>query len=316
MPPPQLPGLPRPMGIGGRQPVTADPFSTQPATTATRAPTARAAPPSRQAGSQFSQQAGRAQAPPQAPQAPQSDFDFSQPGAMEQYWNSVIGSMQNRSRPTNLTAEAYHSNFAGGGPRAGLDPYYERAHERGQERLDRAMAARGLYGSGAALEGSRNLAADLAAAQANREADFALRSIAEQRLGAGQADATSRGISQDDLSWMMGGGQLAGAAQGARRTRGRDYAGDMLAQAQLGAGMAGSAFNQMFAQDAQIMDDIQNLLMTGRREEANQKLAQWQRAMGTAQTAGGLIAGMPTPPVAQGGAPPQTAPPGGNRFFG
>ena len=297
MPPTQLPGLPRPMGIGGRQPVTADPFATQPTTTAYGPPTARAAPPSRQAGSRFSQQAGRAQAPPQ-PQQP--DFDFSQPGAMEQYWNSVIGSMQNRSRPTNLTAEAYHSNFAGGGPRAGLDPYYERAHERGQERLDRAMAARGLYGSGAALEGSRDLAADLAAAQANREADFALRSIAEQRLGAGQADATSRGISQDDLSWMMGGGQLAGAAQGARRTRGRDYAGDMLAQAQLGAGMAGSAFNQMFAQDAQIMDDIQNLLMSGRREEANQKLAQWQRLMGAGQTGASLAFGTPTPPTGGG----------------
>lgn len=296
-------------GLQGQQ---ASPFNPNTQVQAQQVPSVRAAPPDRSAGSRFSQPAQQAAPQPQATPA-QNPWNFSGPGAMEQYWNSVVGSMQNRSMPTNLTAEAYHRNFAGGGPRADFGAYYERAHERGQEKIDRAMAARGMYGSGAALEAGRDFTRDLEASRANREADYAMRAIQEQRLGAGQADQTSRGISQENLSWMLGGGQLANQAQAAQRMRGRDYIGDVGNQAALGVGIAQNTFGQMFGQDQALMDQVNQLLLTGRREEAAQKLAEWQRLIGTGSAVSGAVGGTPTPPMG-GGAPVQ--PGAGQQFYG
>ena len=294
-------------GLRGQQASPSNPTQVQ----AQQVPTAKAAPPRRGAGSPFSQPVQQAQ-PQQQPQQP-NPWNFNQPGAMEQYWNSVVGSMQNRSMPTNLSAEAYHREFSGGGPRADFGAYYERAHERGQEKIDRAMAARGMYGSSAALEAGRDFTTDLEAARANREADYALRAIQEGRLGAGQADQSSRGISQDNLAWMLGGGQLANQAQAAHRMRGRDYMGDVGGQAALGMGVMGNTYNQMFGQDQVLMDQINQLLLTGRREEAAQKLAEWQRLIGAGSAIGSAAGGMPTPPMG-GGAPVQ--PGAGQQFYG
>ena len=296
-------------GLQGQQ---ASPYNPNQQVQAQQVPTARAAPPNRSAGSQFTQTAQQAAPQPQQPQA-NNPWDFSGPGAMEQYWNSVVGSMQNRSMPTNLSAEAYHREFAGGGPRADFGAYYDRAHERGQEKIDRAMAARGMYGSGAALEAGRDFTRDMEAARANREADYALRAIQEQRLGAGQADVTSRGISQDNLAWMMGGGTLANMAQGAHRIRGRDAQADMQNFTNMNLGILGNTYGQMFGQDKQLMDEINQLLLTGRREEAAQKIAELNRLIGAGSAIGGAIGGTPTPPMG-GGAPIQPGAP--QPFYG
>jgi hypothetical protein len=94
----------------------------------------------------------------------------------------------------------------------GLDPYYDRAKERAMSDISREMAALGAYGSSTAQQMRGEALTDLSAEQANREADFRLRALAEGRgweaLGgqfAGQTEsmdfARSQAI-QDALSRM------------------------------------------------------------------------------------------------------------------
>lgn len=131
----------------------------------------------------------------------------------EQYWASVQGRL---SAPTS--SEQYYSGFAGRRPEvgleAGLDPYYERARERTGQDIDRAMAARGGFGSSAAMDTLSDAFVGLNAEQANREADYRLRALGEMRgwegLGgalAGGADAAGRG------NLALGGGLAATAGQ-------------------------------------------------------------------------------------------------------
>lgn len=214
-----------------------------------------------------------------------------QPGAMEQYWQGVRGRMENRSRPTNLSAQQYQREFGGPGADAGLDPYYQRAHQRGSEQIDQAMAARGLYNSGAALQAQQDLSADLGAAQANREADYALRRISEGRLGAGQADQMALAGSGDERAWMLGGGNLANLAQGARRGRVGDYLNETYRQAALGAGLVGGAYDNMLGADQRLLDDYWNLDVGRRREAADQQAQAWNRLIGAGGTAVDMYTG-------------------------
>lgn len=92
---------------------------------------------------------------------------------------------------------------------AGLDPYYKNAEKRSLESLSRQQAARGVYGSTAALNDTQRAITDLNAERANREADYNLRAIGEQRawagLGgqlAGSADQNSLMQSQNEMNWM------------------------------------------------------------------------------------------------------------------
>lgn len=109
-----------------------------------------------------------------------------------------------------LSQESNSEKLYGQDP--GLGAYYSRAQQTGQEQIDNAMAARGLFSSGASADESRQLAADLGADRAKNEANYKLQAAGQAdtqrnaRMGlAGQlgsaADAASLGRSTNERNW-------------------------------------------------------------------------------------------------------------------
>jgi hypothetical protein len=172
--------------------------------------------------------------------------------------------------------ERFQRGFAGRRPDvgmdAGLDPYYDRAKQRAMSDIERETAALGAYGSSAGQDLKREALTDLAAEQANREADFRMRQLAEERgwegLGgqlAGQAGAQQLGRDAAMRQWDVLGGQLAGqagaaqrgwTAQGAQAAQAAETADFMRDQA------VGQAFNQLSHHDLQRLVSGQNTAAT------------------------------------------------------
>lgn len=178
------------------------------------------------------------------------------PGAMPQYWGQVQNAMQQGAPKGSNYSEQEYLNFnrpnIAEGP--GLDPYYARARQTAANELNNQFGSRGMFGSSAAMGQISDAFTGLGAEQANREADYALQRLGEQRawegLGgqlAGQADAMSRQENQDQLGWLTGLGGLAQAADQADLSR----LGQGMSQAALGQqlreGRIGDYFNRVSA---------------------------------------------------------------------
>lgn len=110
-----------------------------------------------------------------------------------------------------LSQESNSERLYGTDP--GLGNYYDRASEVGTEKLRNAAAARGMFNSGTSMDEERELAKDLGAERANREADYMLRAAGQSdserraRMGlagelANAADTTSLGRSANERSWV------------------------------------------------------------------------------------------------------------------
>jgi hypothetical protein len=126
----------------------------------------------------------------------------------------------------------------------GLDPYYDNARRKAAEEINRNMAARGMWGSSAAgdLIGEANV--NLGAEQANREAQYRLDRLAEQRNWqttggqlASSADTSSRGQSENERAWTGELADIAATAQGLEL----DRAGENRQQTALGSDIMRSA---------------------------------------------------------------------------
>ena len=155
----------------------------------------------------------------------QNQGQFNTPGAAEEFYEQHKGRLDSMPDPTNRAEEEYQAQKSRRPDIAsdpGLDPYYDEAVARGTRSLNKRSAALGAYGSSVALGEVGNLISGLEAEKANREADYNLRRIAEQRqweeLGgrmASAADSSSLGISQNELSQLLG---FSGMAQNAQQS--------------------------------------------------------------------------------------------------
>lgn len=153
----------------------------------------------------------------------QNQGQFAAPGAAEDFYAAHKGDLEKMPDPTNRAEEAYQAGKAHRPDIAndpGLEPYYNEAEARGTRQLNKRAASMGSYGSSVALGEVGNLVSGLEAEKANREADYNLKRIAEDRaweqLGgemASSADRSSLGISQNELSQLLGVGGLAQNAQ-------------------------------------------------------------------------------------------------------
>lgn len=173
----------------------------------------------------------------------QNAHRFGQPGNGQQFWDqgakqrmgqpgigentakdSVNRFGQGRNPNVTNNAQGYYQAHMRNRPSfdqdAGLGAYYDNAKKRSLESLGQQAAARGAYGSSAALSGEQRAITDLEAERANREADFKLRSLGEQRgwegLGgslAQAADANSAQQSQNQLAWTQGINNMANQGQ-------------------------------------------------------------------------------------------------------
>jgi hypothetical protein len=123
----------------------------------------------------------------------------------------------------------YWQGLQGGAnmPAADMSAYYNRAQETGSAQIDKAAAARGMYGSTAALDQQRQLSADLGGQRARDEAQYGLQraGLQDNIMGGAAARADQSGLgaygaqlnaaqaSDQGLLGRLGlGGNLAGGA--------------------------------------------------------------------------------------------------------
>lgn len=163
-------------------------------------------------------------------------------GAGSSYWNSVSSQFSPTagqvSTPTgtNYSADVYgnisnrQSTLA---PDAGIGAYYDRAVDTATDDIDSSMASRGLFNSSAALQQTSDAVGGLRAQEARDNADYRLRADDAARgwsgleLGAaGQADSNASNLfrndlagSQNALSWLTGGANIAQGADSAELAR-------------------------------------------------------------------------------------------------
>lgn len=82
-------------------------------------------------------------------------------------------------------------------PDANLDAYYDRQRQKAQQDIDKMMAARGLFGSSASADASREMMLDLAGQQVKAESDYSLAAaLARNDISSGAA----RGADEAGLS--------------------------------------------------------------------------------------------------------------------
>lgn len=184
--------------------------------------------------------------------APQGN-DMTSPGTGEQYFDNTQSSYVDPSKVDNWwgshgsqyddpqASQDYLGQvkqaYDGRSLSQNLDPYYDRAFDVGAGRINKQMAARGMYGSSAATDQIGQLSANLGAEQANREGQYGLQVDAANRswmdqLGqaAGLADSTrlnyldssgqaALATSNSDLQRITAGQDAAGSAQRSRENR-------------------------------------------------------------------------------------------------
>lgn len=224
---------------------------------------------------------------------------WSQPTASQQNWQQTQGQYANHGPTTNYAEEAYRRYQ----PQAyATDPnlggYYDRAMQRTGADIDKAMAARGMYNSGAATSAIANASVDLNAERANREAQYGLDRAGAMRADAGMggtlasaADASSAAGSQDALSWLTGGAGAAGnvdsanlawlnsgqnaatTAQGLARGRQQDYFNNNFTFDSFMAGLANDSYNGMLSSDADLMDKILETKLANAKSMQNSEAA-------------------------------------------
>lgn len=247
---------------------------------------------------------------------------IAQPGAGQQYWESFgSGLAGNATAGGSMSAQAYR-DFASRRPDLMSDPglgaHYDNAKRRALESVGQQSAAAGGYGSSVAQDVGAEAITNLEAERANREADYALRRAAEDRMygtasmmGASQADqnqlgwatglgrlalgaeeaglarelgavAAARGLGQDEVSRLMGGMNAAIGAQNAREGRIGGAFDDIFGMGTAAGGAAGGTYNSMFDDVFSIEDAIMQYL-TGSRSAAVR-----ESESDTAQNAQGL----------------------------
>lgn len=204
-----------------------------------------------------------------------------QAGVGQEFIGQQLGQLGGMTGGANPTAQAY-AQFQQNRPDIaqdpGLDPYYQNAQRRALEAINQNAATRGAYGSSAAMAQGQEAITDLAAEQANREAQYNLQRLGEQRAWEGLGGQLAGQQSQSQLGWAQGLGQLGlgaegmglqrqlGAAnlaqqmQGMREGRmGQGFAQGAAAQ-QLGLGRMGQGFNEAMAAQGARENRLQNMI--------------------------------------------------------
>jgi hypothetical protein len=218
-------------------------------------------------------------------------LDMTQPGALEQYQQQMGGyfgtpslsemyakqALSNGTGPdvTNRAEQAYQQ-FAGSQP-ANMSPYYDNQRRIAEENIRKTMAARGSYGSSASDDLYNEMYTNLAADQAQKEAQYGL--SRGQLLGslAQGADQSSLAGSANQRNWesalaniagggdaaslsrVMGGANVASGAQAAQRGRGQDAFNNQLQMGDRMSGIMGQGYGNIFGTDLDLMKTITGL---------------------------------------------------------
>lgn len=238
----------------------------------------------------------------------QNQQRFLQPSQSGQYFGQAMG-QYGQGGPGN--AQAWFDQFKKPDIAAdpGLDPYYQRAAGRMTTDINNQLAARGQFGSSAGMQQLSEGLGGLNAEQANREAQYNLQRLGEQRAWEGLGGQLAGQADQGALSWLMGMGNLAGqadssdlsrllagmnsayGAQGLARQRGQDFYNNLLGASLPMAGMAGDTYSDMLGTDASLMNN--SLMMESGLAQAalNQSMYNQARQKADAEWAKGMMGG-------------------------
>jgi len=217
------------------------------------------------------------------------------PGAGQQFWNGVQGSFnsmgaglgQGYTGPNNAQAAFdMTKGMLPGSLQPKFDAYYDRMKQKVMGDVDAQSAARGAYGSNAALNGSIGAGLDVEAQRAKAETDFMLADSANQMGWQGllgnqgrNADLSGLGIfgsklqgANYDLNKLGTFGDLAFRSEGMDLDKKRTEADlafgvDDQALERMGAGIS-TAFNSQQAHRGQLNDafDAANIVDNERDE--------------------------------------------------
>lgn len=128
---------------------------------------------------------------------------YVEPSRMQEVLDPIIQELMGMQPGTTNNQQTEYDAFNANRPDistdAGLDPYYENAKKRFEEELKTRMAAGGKFGGSAYMdmlsEGMQNLNAE----QANREAEYNLNRLAEERSWAGLGGELAQGADTSAL---------------------------------------------------------------------------------------------------------------------
>jgi hypothetical protein len=235
--------------------------------------------------------------------------NYTTPGSGEAYSANVMDRYGNGSTPTvSNNAQGAYSQFQSSTP-ANIAPYYDNAIRQGNEDIRQTMASKGSYGSSFADDQSAEMVTNLRAQQAKDEAGYGLQRAGMSGQLAQGADASSRGVSDNERGWMgalgdiafggqglgmsrLGQGQgAAGAAQDQQRTRGQDYFNNAMMTGDRFAGLMAPTYDAMIGGDVDLMGN-QIGLATGLGTEAqNQDYRNTERFMSDMERTNAMMGG-------------------------
>lgn len=151
---------------------------------------------------------------------------IANPGAGQQYWTGIQGSFNNIGnnvtggyKGPNNASEAYGmtKGMMPGSLQPKFDAYYDRMHDKAMSDVNSQSAARGAYGSNAALNNSIGAGLDVEAQRAKAATDFELANSQNQMGWANLLGNQARGA---DLSGLgIYGANLQGAQLGLDKAR-------------------------------------------------------------------------------------------------
>lgn len=168
---------------------------------------------------------------------------FQGPGQGEQFWNQVQGNFNTNN---NLQPQ--------------FDAAYDRSRDKAVGAANQQAAARGVYGSSAALNNVGNVIGDFESNRAKAATDFALANAANQRANLGQygnlafqaqdAGMANRAFDLGALGQAYG---AAGSAQDARRARTQDAFGNTAAMAGMYMPFLQNNYDQLLGTDMSLV---------------------------------------------------------------
>lgn len=195
----------------------------------------------------------------QAGQAgPGVGYNQNAPGQGEQYASAALGYYGAGNIPgVSNNQQSNYQQFQQSTP-ADTSSYYANAQRLQDNDINKQMAARGQFGSSNAVGQISNADTNLAAQQANANAQYGLQRAQLGGSLAGGADAQSNAASQNQLGWTQGLGNLAfeGQQTGANRYQ-QGFQNDMSLANQL-SGMEGANYGAATQNDQSLMNDAMN----------------------------------------------------------
>lgn len=224
---------------------------------------------------------------------------FQGPGQGEQFWNQVSGSFNTPGNNGNLQPQ--------------FDAAYDRAKEKAVGTANQQAAARGVYGSSAALNNVGNVITDIEAARAKEASNFALANSQNQRSQLGMygdmafraqdANLANRGF---DLNSLNSAYNASGAAQGQRDNRIQTQFGNTMAMTGMYMPFLQNNYDQMLGTDMGLMTGAQEMGVSGTanalaNQQANRQ--QFNQDISTGLGLYGAFKPSPGQPAPQGGNP-------------